>query len=219
MNAVKIYLFFILTIVCMRLSAQALNGYYFNDFTLGRVLLKNKQFANGKFNYDLVNHQMHYLDGNTDMIVENLSDIEVIVIDTVRFMPFTDRFLEVLQGEQATLLLDREIKVREYGKVGAMGVATHGSVQAIDVNARFQRVNGDNKMDLTIYKDDIAYIYFVQIKRTWKSFRNQVTFLKLFPKKEQEKLRAIIKEMKTDFNEPQEVLKFWDECQLRNADK
>ena len=34
--------------------AQESNGYYFKEFTQGQVILKNKQFARGKFNYDFV---------------------------------------------------------------------------------------------------------------------------------------------------------------------
>lgn len=33
-----------------------------------------------------------------------------------------------------------------------MGTVTHGSVQAIDVNTRFQRVNGEQNLDLSVYK-------------------------------------------------------------------
>ena len=33
-----------------------------------------------------------------------------------------------------------------------MGTVTNGSVQAIDVNARFQRVNGEQNLDLSVYK-------------------------------------------------------------------
>ena len=87
---------------------------------------------------------------------------------------------------------------------------SHGSVQAIDVNARFQRVNGENNTDLTIYKDEIKNIYFIFVKREWKSFRNQVTFLKLFPKKQQEGIKEIIKEIEVDFTNPEDVLKLWD---------
>ena len=91
-----------------------------------------------------------------------------------------------------------------------MGVATHGSVQSIDVNARFQRVNGENNMDMTIYKDEVKNIYYIFIKREWKSFRNQATFLKLFPKKKQKSIKEIIKEQDVDFDNPVDVLKLWE---------
>lgn len=191
-------------------SAQESNGYYFKDFTNGQVILKNKQFARGKFNYDFVNHQMHFLNGNTDMIVENLQDIDTLIIDKTRFIPYEGRFMEVMKGKKSVILIEKEVNISERGKVGAMGVATHGSVQAIDVNARFQRVNGENNMDLTIYKDEIKNIYYILIKRDWKSFRNQATFLKLFPKKQQAQIKEVIKAENIDFDKPEDVLKLWD---------
>ena len=191
-------------------SAQESNGYYFKDFTNGQVLLKNKQFARGKFNYDFANRQMHFLNGNTDMIVDNLQDIDTIIIDKTRFVPYDGRFMEVMKGEKSVILIEKEVNTSERGKVGAMGVATHGSVQSIDVNARFQRVNGENNMDMTIYKDEVKNIYYIFIKREWKSFRNQATFLKLFPKKKQKSIKEIIKEQDVDFDNPVDVLKLWE---------
>ena len=195
-------------------SAQESNGYYFKEFTSGQVLLKNRQFARGKFNYDFVNHQMHFLNGKTDMVVENLQDIDTVIIDKTRFIPYEGRFVEVMKGKNAVILVEKEVKVREQGKTGAMGVATHGSVQAIDVNARFQRVNGENNTDLTIYKDEIKNVYWVLIKNKWKQFRNQVTFLKLYPKKQQESLKQQIKALDVDFDKPEDVLKLLDGIDL-----
>ena len=191
-------------------NAQESNGYYFKNFSNGQVLLKNKQFARGKFNYDFKNKQMHFLNGNTDMIVENLQDIDTIIIDKTRFIPYEGCFVEVMKEGKTALLIEKEVNTRERGKVGAMGVATHGSVQAIDVNARFQRVNGENNMDLTIYKDEIKNIYYILIKKNWKSFRNQATFLKLFPKKQQESIKEAIKTLNVDFDTPEDVLKLLD---------
>ena len=191
-------------------SAQESNGYYFKDFTPGRVILKNKQFARGKFNYDFVNRQMHFLNGKTDMIVENLEDIDTVIIDKTRFIPLEGRFLEVMKGKKSVVLIEKEVKTRERGKEGAMGLATQGSVQAIDVNARFQRVNGENKMDLTIYKEEIENVYFIFHKRDWESFRNQATFVKLFPKKKQEGVKETIKALDIDFDKPEDVLRLLD---------
>ena len=150
---------------------------------------------------------MHFLNGNTDMIVENLQDIDTIIIDKTRFIPYEGRFVEVMREGKAVILLEKEVNTRERGKTGAMGVATHGSVQAIDVNTRFQRVNGDNNMDLTIYKDEIKNIYYILIKKDWKSFRNQTTLLKLFPKKRQQEIKDTIKSMNINFDYPEEVVK------------
>lgn len=191
--------------------AQNKNSYYFKDFTNGQVILKNKQFARGKFNYDFANHQMHFLNGGVDMIVENLQDIDTIIIDKTRFIPFEGRFVELMKGKKTFVLVEKSINTRERGKVGAMGVATHGTVQVIDVNTRFQRVNGENNMDVNIYKDELKYTYFLLIKGCWKSFHNQATFLKLFPKKRQDTVKETIKSMGIDFDSPEEVTKLCNE--------
>lgn len=203
----KTFLLSFLLTVCVFVTAQESNGYYFKDFTNGQVILKNKQFARGKFNYDFVNQQMHFLNGKTDMVVENLPDIDTIIIDKTRFIPYENRFLEVMKGKKAVLLIEKEVKTREEGKVGAMGVATHGTVQAIDVNARFQRVNGDNSTNITITKDKIKNIYMAQFKRKWEAFRNQATFLKHFPKKQQDPIKEQIKALNVDFDQPEDVLR------------
>ena len=210
MSATRIIITILFLFNNFLIFAQITNGYYFKEFIPGKVILKNKQFARGKFNYDFRNKQMHFLNGNTDMIVENLQDIDTIIIDKTRFIPYEGRFVEVMKEGKTALLIEKEVNTRERGKVGAMGVATHGSVQAIDVNARFQRVNGENNMDLTIYKDEIKNIYYILIKKNWKSFRNQATFLKLFPKKQQESIKETIKTLDVDFDNPEDVLKLLD---------
>ena len=210
MSATRIIITTLFLLNNLLIFAQKTNGYYFKEFIPGKVILKNKQFARGKFNYDFRNKQMHFLNGNTDMIVENLQDIDTIIIDKTHFIPYEGRFVEVMKEGKTALLIEKEVNTRERGKVGAMGMATHGSVQAIDVNARFQRVNGENNMDLTIYKDEIKNIYYILIKRNWKSFRNQATFLKLFPKKQQESIKETIKTLDVDFDNPEDVLKLLD---------
>ena len=216
MNIARTIITTLLLTVTFCVNAQESNGYYFKDFTNGQVLLKNKQFARGKFNYDFRNKQIHFLNGNTDMIVENLQDIDTIIIDKTRFIPYEGRFVEVMKECKTALLIEKEVNTRERGKVGAMGVATHGSVQAIDVNARFQRVNGENNMDLTIYKDEIKNIYYILIKKNWMSYRNQATFLKLFPKKQQESIKEAIKTLNVDFDNPVDVLNLWNKIRLKD---
>ena len=211
MSATRIIITTLFLLNNLLIFAQKTNGYYFKEFIPGKVILKNKQFARGKFNYDFKNKQMHFLNGNTDMIVENLQDIDTIIIDKTRFIPYEGRFVEVMKEGKTVLLIEKEVNTRERGKVGAMGMATHGSVQAIDVNARFQRVNGENNMDLTIYNNEIKNIYYIFIKKNWKSFRNQATFLKLFPKKQQESIKETIKKLDVDFNNPEDILRLWGE--------
>lgn len=73
-----------------------------------------------------------------------------------------------------------------------MGTVTHGSVQAIDVNARFQRVNGEQNLDLSVYKYGNGEYLLYLCKRKLKSFRNAKTLVNLYPKNKQENVKEFV---------------------------
>ena len=194
-------------------NAQQPTGYFFEEFTQGKVLLKNKQFAKGKFNYDCINKEMHFLNGATDMIIENLEDVDTVVIDIHRFIPFEGHFMEVMSGQNATLFIDWKINPKGIGKKGAMGTVTQGSVQAIDVNTRFQRVNGEQDLDLTVYKMVTENVYYTQVKGKLKSFRNINTLLKLYSKDKQQLIKEFIETENIKMENPKDVLKVLERFQ------
>lgn len=191
-------------------NAQQSTGYFFKEFTLGKVLLKNKQFAKGKFNYDCTNKEMHFLNGATDMVIENLEDIDTIIVDTHRFIPFEKHFMEVMHGQNSTLFIDWKIKPKDIGKKGAMGTTTHGSVQAIDVNTRFQRVNGEQNLDLSVYKMVRENVYYIQVKGKLESFRNAKMLIGLFPKDKQQAVKEFMNIEKIGVYNPKDILKVLD---------
>lgn len=191
-------------------NAQQPNGYFFKEFTQGKVLLKNKQFAKGKFNYDCINREMHFLNGGADMVIENLEDIDTVVVDIHRFIPFDGHFMEVRHGKNTILFIDWKMNPKDIGKQGAMGITTQGSVQAIDVNTRFQRVNGEQNLDLSVYKMEMENTYYVRIKDKFKSFRNEKTFLGLFPKDKRQEIKEYIEQEKIDMEKPKDILKVLD---------
>lgn len=191
-------------------DAQQPNGYFFKEFTQGKVLLKNKQFAKGKFNYDCINREMHFLNGAADMVIENLEDIDTVVVDIHRFIPFEKHFMEVRHGKNTILFIDWKMNPKDIGKQGAMGITTQGSVQAIDVNTRFQRVNGEQNLDLSVYKMEMENTYYVRIKDKFKSFRNEKTFLGLFPKDKRQEIKEYIEQEKIDMEKPKDILKVLD---------
>lgn len=191
-------------------NAQQPNGYFFKEFTQGKVLLKNKQFAKGKFNYDCINKEMHFLNGSTDMVIENLEDIDTVVIDIHRFIPFEEHFMEVMTTQHTTLFIDWKVEPKDIGKKGAMGTVTQGSVQAIDVNARFQRVNGEQNLDLSVYKMVTENVYYIHVKGKLRSFRNINSLLKLYPKDKQQSIKEFMETENIKMENPKDILKVLD---------
>ena len=96
---------------------------------------------------------------------------------------------------------------QDIGKKGAMGTVTHGSVQAIDVNTRFQRVNGEQNLDLSVYKMVTENVYYTQIKGKLRSFRNIHSLLKLYSKDKQQLIKEFIETEKIKIENPKDILK------------
>lgn len=201
---------FILSAGTLFAVAQQNTGYYFKEFTSGKVMLKNKQFAKGLFNYNCINKEMHFLNGTTDMIVENLADIDTVVVDTHQFIPYEDHFMEVMYGQNSILFIDWKMKPKDMGKKGAMGTTTHGSVQAIDINSRYQRVNGEQDLDPSVYKIETENTYYVFVKKKLKSFKNAKTFLGLYPKEKQQEIRKFMGKQKLEIKDPKNILQILD---------
>ena len=175
------------------INAQQPAGYFFKEFTPGKVLLKNKQFAKGKFNYDCINKEMHFLNESTDMVIENLEDIDTVVIDIHRFIPFEGHFMEVMTDQHTTLFIDWKVKPKDIGKKGSIGTVTHGSVQ--------------QNLDLSVYKMVTENVYYTQIKGKLRSFRNIHSLLKLYSKDKQQLIKEFIETEKIKIENPKDILK------------
>ena len=139
--------------------------------------------------------------------MEHLEDIDTVVIDIHRFIPFEGHFMEVMTDQHTTLFIDWKVKPKDIGKKGAMGTVTHGSVQAIDVNTRFQRVNGEQNLDLSVYKMVTENVYYTQIKGKLRSFRNIHSLLKLYSKDKQQLIKEFIETEKIKIENPKDILK------------
>ena len=139
---------------CFNLEAQETTPsnkeYLFDSFTDGKALLKNKRFNQTKFNYNCVYQELHFLNNGEDMTMDNNSNIDTIYIDNRKFIPHLNRFLEDIPVNNTVLLVDYKTKAVPFAKKGAFGIATQGSVQAIDANQTRQQKMGST--DNYVYK-------------------------------------------------------------------
>ena len=77
----------------------------------------------------------------------------------------------------------------------------------IDKNTRFQRVNGEQNLDLSVYKMVTENVYYTQIKGKLRSFRNIHSLLKLYSKDKQQLIKEFIETEKIKIEKPKDILK------------
>lgn len=194
---------------CFNLKAQnpdsPKSAFLFDSFTKGNVLLKNKLLSNNSLNYNCVKQVFHFMDNGQEMILDDNSNVDTIYIDNRKFVPHLKRFAEYIPVGNTMLLVDYKTKALPIGKVGAYGTTSQGSVQNIDYNPVNQQKM--EVVDNSVYQFKTENTYYLLQDQKKKKFNNTKSFLKLFPKEQEESISSFIKEQKINFEKVDDVKK------------
>lgn len=97
--------------------------YLLNDFKSSIAVVKRGMPIQEKFNYNCVTQSMEFMSGEEILRLEPISQVDTLYLDNHKMIPYGTRFLEVFhQSPEFTLLIDHKRKVKEDGKIGAMGI-------------------------------------------------------------------------------------------------
>ena len=127
-------------------------------------------------------------------------------------IPYGTRFLEVLyQSPEFSLLIDHKWKMKEDGKIGAMGIKTQNGVQNVDHRSLGidYRQGWERGVDLYTYEDETSY--WLKTRRKMKRFRDVKSLCKILPDKKP-MIELYMEEHRTNFSTPEEVLELLKCC-------
>ena len=159
--------------------------YNYHKFTDGTVFFKDGKTAGGKFNYNLVNGEIQFLDGKSDTLsLANETTIRHLVIAKDTFL-FNKAFIKIISSNPAAKLGER-IYYKDYiQKPGAYGGSTSATAtNTVDllVNRRALQVDHDHEISL-VKHTDLVFAgtntdFFVADKRTlskaFPKFKDQI---------------------------------------------
>lgn len=181
--------------------------FLFDTFTEGKVVMKNKLATRALFNYDCVRQQLHFMDRDQEMILENTTSIDTLYVGERRFIPRQTRFLECIPAGNTVLLVDWKAKVYNQGKKGAMGfVSQAGGIEKMDVGQMQNRGHDRTSNDVNVVK--YANTYFFSLGGKQKQFTSPKSFLKLFPQAYTDSLQAFYQQEAIRINDPQSVARW-----------
>lgn len=205
----KILLFFSLSCWIQNVIAQC---YLLDDFKSCIAVVKGGMPIKEKFNYNCVTQTMEFLDGENILRLEPISQIDTLYLDGHKMIPYGTRFLEVFyQSPEFTLLVDHKRKMKEGGKIGAMGIKTQNGVQNVDhrtLGADY-RQEWERGVDVYEYKDETSYC--LKMGRKMKRFQDAKSLIKILPDKK-ETIARYIDLHHTDFKQKEMVLELLRFC-------
>lgn len=214
MRTTILFLILAFTTIAFTVSGQQSKQkrYMFEEFTNGKVLMKNRGVVNTSLNYDWISQEINYMDGQEQMILTGLEMIDTVYIADRKLIPYGNQFLEVVPVDNGSLYINWKVKLKNKGKEGPMGTTSHAvTSQKADVMAmdKISSVPGQGLSisDIYVYDATFENTYYIRVDNKFKNFTSQKTFLKLFPKEKSEIVQSYIKEKKIDFQNTSDVIK------------
>lgn len=186
--------------------------YLLDDFKTCIAVAKGGIPIQERFNYNCVTQTMEFLSGDEILRLELISQIDTLYLDGHKMIPYGTRFLEVFYQTPAfSLLIDHKRKMKEDGKIGAMGIKTQNGVQNVDHRSLGidYRQGWERGVDLYTYEDETSY--WLKIGRKMKRFRDVKSLYKILPDKKP-MIESYVEEHHTDFSTPDEVLELLKCC-------
>lgn len=210
----KTYLF--ITIMCClatigSANAQKKRQMLFEDYSKGVVLMKNNSRTMADLNYDAGNQKMMFKNGQEEMLLTNVAQIDTVYIGDSKFIPTgsKENFYELLPLPNGIIGINWLLKHTSQGYKNAFGVTQQAKVESLNTN----------QLNYSTYENQYTEVYKLAnqneycIIREGKplKFKNKKTLLKLFPNK-QTQIEEFMKLQKTNMNNPKDVITLVNYC-------
>ena len=186
--------------------------YLLDDFKPCVAVVKGGMPIQERFNYNCVTQSMEFICGGEILRLDPISQIDTLYLDGHKMIPYGTRFLEVYYHSlEFSLLIDYKWKMKEDGKIGAMGIKTQNGVQNVDHRSLGidYRQGWERGVDLYTYEDETSY--WLKTRRKMKRFRDVKSLCKILPDKKP-MIELYMEEHRTNFSTPEEVLELLKCC-------
>ncbi|HQM69337.1 MAG TPA: hypothetical protein PK521_08525, partial [Bacteroidales bacterium] len=97
-------------------SDGSMPQYYFQEFNMSKVIMKNGQVQTPNLNYNTVTEKMVFIRDGKYYDISNPGMVDTVIIRDVKFIPVGDAFYEVLIASEPTLLLQYKGEILPAGK-------------------------------------------------------------------------------------------------------
>lgn len=205
----------ILFSVIINASAQTeppknLPNFLFPEFSRATIKLKAGNAYAATINYNLVDEEMVFLQGDSYMVLSTPQEIDTITVDGRIFIPFTKGFYELIYHDSLMVFMQHKSTAEPVGKPGAYGTNSQTSTgynrQLLYGPIGSVRLSLPDNLKVTA--DDQ---YWVVKNQEMEKFYNKKQFLKIFKDKEQD-LNKYFNTQKVDFKKQVDVAKLVEYC-------
>lgn len=202
------------SLICQTTSDGSMPQYYFQNFTTGKVIMKNGQIQTPQMNYNTVTERMVFMRDDKYYDLTNPEMVDTIIIQDIKFVPVGKIFYEVLLSGPSTLFVQQKGSLLPAGQeVGYGGKSQLASAHYIsNVELSSGRYNLPLPSDYLI---KISPVYWIHKDGEMFSFINEKQFLNLYPDKA-DKIKDFIKANRIKIDRNEHLIKLVSFCNNLN---
>jgi hypothetical protein len=184
--------------------------FLFEDFSTGKVKMKNGNIQTIVLNYNTVSEKMVYEKDNKLYDMINTEMIDTVSIAESKFIPVGKAFYEILLVAPLTLFVEYIGEVLPPGAPAGYGPPSQVSNTKYMTSANFSMGYYNLKLpkDYTVKLD---WLFWIRKDDSMLSFATEKQFLKLFPDKEGV-FKKYIKQNRIKFDKLQNVVSLIQYC-------
>ena len=172
-------------LICQEAKTNPLPQFLFPDFSKGIVQMKDGRKLTATLNYNIVDEEMIFQQGNEYMVLDKPEEIDTLWLQNRRFVYVGKAFYElVAKGKAGFFIQHKGQYVQEASNTA------YGMKSPTNQNIKVTTYKAGNQVRVLEIPDNVIVsttpIYWVEISGELKKFTSQNQFIKLFPGKEEE---------------------------------
>ena len=189
-------------------AQEGKSEYLFNDFQKSLIYYKDGRVFSVKVNYNLARNAFMFIDENDNNNITLFAEpdmVRTLKIDNRIFQLDSKGLAQEHLNQEPYLAVTYRGKSRPEGK--QVGYGGRSETASVDSYSSIQ--SGGHSYNLETEKiilADVEKRYTIKKNKKQKQFQSSKQFLKLYPKEQEETIKAYIKSNKINFDEPQQVL-------------
>ena len=189
-------------------AQEGKSEYLFNDFQKSLIYYKDGRVFSVKVNYNLARNAFMFIDENDNNNIKLFAEpdmVRTLKIDNRIFQLDSKGLAQEHLNQEPYLAVTYRGKSRPEGK--QVGYGGRSETASVDSFSSIQ--SGGHSYNLETEKiilADVEKRYTIKKNKKQKQFQSSKQFLKLYPKEQEETIKAYIKSNKINFDEPQQVL-------------
>ena len=189
-------------------AQEGKSEYLFNDFQKSLIYYKDGRVFSVKVNYNLARNAFMFIDENDNNNIKLFAEpdmVRTLKIDNRIFQLDSKGLAQEHLNQEPYLAVTYRGKSRPEGK--QVGYGGRSETASVDSYSSIQ--SGGHSYNLETEKiilADVEKSYTIKKNKKQKQFQSSIQSLKLYPKEQEETIKAYIKSNKINFDEPQQVL-------------